>query len=196
VFVKICGITTADALAAAVDAGADAVGFVFATSPREIDAERAAELCQALPRSVGKVAVMHHPDAAAIDAVLAVFEPEWLQTDAEDLAAIELPAGCRPLPVLRNGRPPGEPLPDLVVFEGTVSGTGATADWDEARRLAAMTRLILAGGLSADNVGAAIASVRPWGVDVSTGVESSRGIKDPGKIAEFVARVRALESDT
>jgi phosphoribosylanthranilate isomerase len=79
------------------------------------------------------------------------------------------------------------------LFEGAVSGSGRTADWEEARELALGTELILAGGLDAGNVTAAIRAVRPWGVDVSSGVERRRGEKDAGKIKEFVARVRALE---
>ena len=76
-----------------------------------------------------------------------------------------------------------------------MSGSGQTADWDEARRLAPRTALILAGGLTPDNVAEAIGLVAPWGVDVSSGVERRRGEKDPAKIKEFVARVRALEED-
>jgi phosphoribosylanthranilate isomerase len=82
-----------------------------------------------------------------------------------------------------------------LLFEGRVSGSGATADWDEARTLARGTELILAGGLDADNVAAAVEYVRPFGVDVSSGVESERGKKDPRKVTEFIARVRALEND-
>jgi phosphoribosylanthranilate isomerase len=80
-----------------------------------------------------------------------------------------------------------------LLFEGAVSGSGRTADWTEARALAAETQLILAGGLDAANVRAAIEAVRPWGVDVSSGVERRRGEKDSVKIREFVARVRAME---
>ena len=126
--------------------------------------------------------------------MLEVFEPDWLQTDAEDLAAMELPDGCRALPVFRNGRtPPAGERPPRLLFEGAVSGSGRTADWDEARALAAASEVILAGGLDAQNVAAAIRAVRPWGVDVSSGVERRRGEKDAGKIKEFVARARALE---
>lgn len=192
-FVKICGITSAEALEAAVASGADAVGFVFADSPRRIDPVTAARLCRDLPASITRIAVMHHPDAATVAEVLAVFEPDVVQTDAEDFADIELPATCRALPVYRNGRlPPGE-LPERIVFEGAISGTGRTANWDEAKALATRTELILAGGLDPDNVTAAIDTVHPWGVDVSSGVEASRGVKDPDRIAEFVARVRAVE---
>ena len=193
-FVKICGMTTGDAVNAAVAAGADAVGFVFAPSPREVSAERALELSANVPDTVLRVAVMHHPTREHARHVLEVLEPDWLQTDAEDLAGLDLPADCAVLPVYRNGRAPeGPSYPARMLFEGAQSGTGKTADWSEARALAAATDVVLAGGLDADNVAEAIDTVRPWGVDVSSGVERERGLKDPAMIAEFVARVRALE---
>lgn len=193
-FVKICGLKTEDAVAAAVEAGADAVGFVFAPSPREVTPERAEELCAGVPRTVARVAVMRHPAAELVRRVLDVFGPDWLQTDAEDFEGIDLPARTAALPVYRNGGPrPGQGAARLL-FEGSVSGSGQTADWDEARALAQGRELILAGGLDADNVTAAIEAVRPWGVDVSSGVERRRGEKDPVKIKEFVARVRAWEA--
>lgn len=207
-FVKICGITSDEALAAAVEAGADAVGFVFADSARRVTPARAAALCATLPQGISRIAVMRHPDAATVADVLATFAPDWLQTEAEDFAAIALPDSCEALPVYRNGRLPagfltgapaavGEagPIPARLLFEGAVSGTGEKADWNEARALASRTALVLAGGLDPDNVADAIRYVRPWGVDVSSGVERSRGIKDPQKIATFVARVRALETE-
>ncbi|HZF29153.1 MAG TPA: phosphoribosylanthranilate isomerase [Gammaproteobacteria bacterium] len=192
-FVKICGINSAAAAAAAVEAGADALGFVFAESPREVTPEKAVELCAAVPSSVARVAVMRHPRAELVRRVLDVFDPDWLQTDADDFAALALPERCAALPVYRNGGARTTPPPARLLFEGAVSGSGRTADWTEARALAAETQLILAGGLDAANVAAAIEAVRPWGVDVSSGVERRRGEKDPVKIREFVARVRAME---
>ncbi|HET8697323.1 MAG TPA: phosphoribosylanthranilate isomerase [Gammaproteobacteria bacterium] len=191
--VKICGLTTLDAVEAAVAAGADAVGFVFARSPREVTPERAAELSAGVPARVKRVAVMRHPAPARVRRVLEVFAPDWLQTDAADLAQIELPPGCAPLPVLRTGSGATAGAPARVLFEGLTSGSGRLADWDEARELARHRELVLAGGLTPDNVADAIRAVRPWGVDVSSGVEQSPGRKDPVKIREFVARVRAME---
>jgi len=193
-FVKICGMNSADAVAAAVDAGVDALGFVFAPSPREVTPEQAQALCAELPANVLRVAVMRHPSRELWQRTLEVFAPHWLQTDAEDFDAIRLPAGCTALPVYRNGNTPADSdLPDRLLFEGAQSGTGRLADWDEAYELARVTEVILAGGLTAENVAAAVQVVRPWGVDVSSGVERERGEKDPAKIKEFVARVRALE---
>jgi len=192
VFVKICGINSEDAAEAAVTAGADALGFVLAESPRRVTPERARELCASLPDGVTRVAVLRHPPAELVRRVLEVFEPDWLQTDASDFALIALTQRCAALPVYRTGGVPAQPPPRLL-FEGKVSGSGTTADWDAAAELAARTQLILAGGLDPDNVGDAIRRVRPWGVDVSSGVERRRGEKDPKKIREFVARARAVE---
>jgi phosphoribosylanthranilate isomerase len=193
-FVKICGINSPEAVAAAVRAGADALGFVFSESPREVTPERAKELCAGLPGHVVRIAVMRHPEAARWQRALEVFAPDWLQTDADDLPAIKLPVGCVALPVYRDGNAPADSdLPDRLLFEGTHSGSGRLADWDEAQGLAHVAEVILAGGLTADNVADAVRFVKPWGVDVSSGVERARGEKDPAKIEEFVARVRAIQ---
>jgi len=195
VFVKICGLTTPAAVAAAVDAGADAIGFVFAESPRRIEPAQAVELCRDVPDGIVRVAVMHHPSAAAWTAVRDHFRPDWLQTDADDFLALELGDHCVPLPVYRDSdAPPPARWPTPMLFEGRRSGSGTPADWDTAAAIARVADVILAGGLGPDNVAAAIAAVAPWGVDVSSGVESRPGVKDPHKIVDFVARARAVES--
>lgn len=193
-FVKICGVTSAETIEAAVAARVDALGFVFTASPRRLTPARAHELAALVPGDVKRIAVTRHPSAALCREVLEVFVPQYFQSDADDLDDIVLPAGCVALPVYRNGQvPPDAADKPLVLFEGAVSGSGRTADWTEARALAARTRLVLAGGLNPDNVAAAIDAVRPWGVDVSSGVESRPGVKDPEKIRAFVARARAME---
>jgi phosphoribosylanthranilate isomerase len=193
-FVKICGMNSAEAVDAAVAAGADALGFVFAASPREVTPEQAKALCASVPAHVLRVAVMRHPHKEQWVRVIEVFEPNWLQTDAEDFRWIKLPQTCTPLPVYRDSNAPADSdLPDRLLYEGTQSGSGRVADWDEAAGLARVAEVILAGGLTVDNIGDAIRFVRPWGVDASSGLERARGEKDPVLIREFVARVRAIE---
>jgi len=193
-FVKICGMNSPEAVAAAVEAGVDALGFVFAESPREVTVDQALSLCAGVPAHIVRIAVMRHPHKEHWQRVVEAFQPNWLQTDADDFKWITLPASCQALRVYRDSDAPADSdLPDRLLYEGTHSGSGRVADWDEAHGLARVAEVILAGGLTAENVADAIRFVRPWGVDVSSGVESERGVKDPDKIREFVARARATE---
>jgi phosphoribosylanthranilate isomerase len=195
IWVKICGLTTHDAVEAAVAAGADAVGFVFAPSKRQVTATQAAQLAQGVPRRIPRVAVMLHPTQSQLDEVWTEFRPDVLQTDVEDLDRLRMPMGLAVMPVIRGGVGPKPHLHrnaiSRVLFEGPVSGVGSMSDWHSAAQLARTTQLVLAGGLNATNVADAIAAVRPFGVDVSSGVEASPGIKDPARIHEFVRRARA-----
>ena len=190
-FVKVCGMTTAEAVDAALAAGVDAIGFVFAESKRKVTPEQAMQLAEPARGKVKCIAVTRHPDQRHVDHILSRFKPDALQTDAEDFASLTLPATLERLPVVRAGSAEPKPLPTRLLFEGPVSGTGTTADWIAAGKLAARTQLILAGGLSPANVASAIAEVHPFGVDVSSGVEHSPGIKSPEKIASFVRSARA-----
>lgn len=190
-FVKICGLTTPEGVAAALAAGADAIGFVFAESVRRVDPARARELAAPARGRARCVAVTRHPEPALLERVVREFEPDVLQSDAADLEGVALSARIERLAVLRSGEPLPQPLPARVLFEGPVSGTGRTADWQAARALAARTQLVLAGGLHPGNVADAIRAVRPWGVDVSSGVEASPGVKSPERIHEFVRAARA-----
>jgi phosphoribosylanthranilate isomerase len=197
IFVKICGLRTAEAIEAAVEAGADALGFVFAASPRRVSVAEAKELTRGIPPGVLRVAVMHHPTQQEWDAVARGFEPDWLQTDSQDFADLDIGAEVRPLPVYRDRTDldtDAIAAEERVLFEAPASGQGQRADWDRAAELAARTRLMLAGGLTPDNVGSAIVQVRPWGVDVSSGVERRRGEKDPERIAAFIQAVRKTET--
>jgi len=190
-FVKICGLSDESSISAAVAAGADAVGFVFfEKSPRNVTPERAAMLSSAVPDRVLKIAVTLHPDAALWDAVQSLVHPDVLQTDLEDFAYLDVKPGIEKWPVLREGSLPGE-IPGTFVYEGQKSGRGRTVDWNSAAQLATRGRMILAGGLSVENIAEAIATVRPWGVDVSSAVESAPGVKDAVKIREFVAAAKA-----
>jgi phosphoribosylanthranilate isomerase len=201
--IKICGVTTREAVAAAVTAGADAVGFVFAESPRRIDPARAALLAWGLPPHVAAVAVFRHPSQVWVREVVRRFLPAWLQIDAEDLPALDLPPALRVLPVFRDVSGAESRLEDFrsryrrrrprLLFESRRSGNGETPDWNRAAGLGRACRLVLAGGLRPENVIEAIARVRPYAVDVSSGVESSPGVKEPERMAEFVRAVREGE---
>jgi phosphoribosylanthranilate isomerase len=190
-WIKVCGLTTLEAVDAAAEAGVAAVGFVFhADSPRHLDFESAATLAAAVPRGIDKVAVFLHPSQSLIDAAVAAVAPDLVQTDADDFAGLRLPAGVRPLPVLRSGAFAPAPLPARFVYEAARSGVGERADWNAARALAGGSELVLGGGLDPDNVIAAVRAVAPFGVDVSSGVEQARGRKDPRRILAFVAAAR------
>ncbi len=196
VLVKICGLTTADMVSAAVAAGADVVGLVFADSPRRVSVDQAISITRNLPAHIIRAAVMRHPTQAEWDAVAKDFCPDWLQTDVADFTGLEVSDDVVRMPVFRDtgsldmGAVAQVPQ---ALFEAASSGAGQRANWDRAAELAQTTRLMLAGGLDADNVAAAIRQAAPWGVDVSSGVEVSRGVKDQDKIAAFIEAVRETE---
>lgn len=192
VFVKICGLRDATNVAAAVAAGADAIGFVFADSVRRISPADAMLASQEIPVGVRRVAVMRHPSNEEWQAVLDVFSPDVLQTDAEDFAALDVPDTVICWPVYRQGESV-DVTSDVFIFEGADSGTGQTVDWAQAAIVGKNGQMILAGGLNAGNVADAIRTARPYGVDASSGIESSPGRKDPELIKQFVGAVRAVE---
>lgn len=192
-FIKICGITDQEAARAAVSSGASAVGFVFAASPRQVTARQAAAISDELPSGVLRVAVFRHPDPAEIEAVVEEFTPDLVQADRVALDGFDTAAT---LPVFREDggeAPDGRHGVGRFLYEGPVSGSGQLVDLARATSVARLGDMVLAGGLRPDNVGRAIATVRPFGVDVSSGVESSPGVKDPALIRSFVAAVRAAE---
>lgn len=201
--VKICGITRPADAQAAAQAGADAIGLVFyPPSPRFLGIERAVEIRDALPPFVQTVALFVNPDAAQVAQVIGRVKPSLLQFHGD-----ETPAFCEEFGVpyvkacrVRAGAREGELLEYLRPFSrasawlldshvAEYGGVGERFDWS----LAPAERerpLILSGGLSPENVREAVRRVRPWGVDVSSGVESSKGIKDPARMAAFIAEVR------
>jgi len=194
VFIKICGLSDAQSVAAAVAAGADAIGFVFADSVRKVSPSEARIASREVPASVQRVAVMRHPSNDEWQAVANEFAPDVLQTDAEDFAALDVADNIVCWPVIRQDNDASVAVPSGVfVYEGANSGSGETVDWAAARPVSDRGRMILAGGLNAGNVAAAITAVRPWGVDASSGIESSPGKKDIELIRQFIAVIRAAE---
>lgn len=192
--IKICGLTSAGDVRSAVAAGADAIGFVFAESKRRVTPTQAAVAASAAPEGIQRIAVMLHPGNAEWLDVLTAFKPDVLQTDHEDYAALEVPDHVERWPVYREGSVQDDTeLPETFLYEGPTSGHGAKVDWTAAARIAGRGRMMLAGGLNAANVARAVLTVRPFGVDVSSGVESAPGVKDPESIHEFVMAARAAE---
>jgi phosphoribosylanthranilate isomerase len=198
--IKICGITRAEDAAAAALAGADAIGLVFyPPSPRYLSVERAVEIRDALPPFVQAVALFVNADAAQVAQVIGRVRPALLQFHGEEtpqfcgqfgvpyVKACRVRPGVDALEYLRPFSRAAAWLFDSFVPE--YGGVGERFDWSLLP--AARERpVILSGGLSRDNVAEAIRRVRPWGVDVSSGVESGKGVKDAKKITEFIAEVR------
>ena len=197
VLIKICGLRDAATVEAAVAAGANAVGFVFAESVRRVTPAEASDAARQVPESVLRVAVMRHPSNDEWQSVLDEFAPDVLQTDAEDFAGLDVPHNVIRWPVVREGSVVVDTgLPEVFVYEGVDSGVGEKVDWSRAAEVATRGRMILAGGLAADNVATAMRVVDPWGVDVSSAVESAPGQKDIEMISQFISAARAAENDS
>ena len=198
--IKICGITRVEDAEAAARAGADAIGLVFyPPSPRFLGLDQARRLASALPPFVSTVALFVNPAADEVRAVLEHVRPAMLQFHGE-----ETPAFCGQfgMPYVKacRVRPGVDLLEYLRPFSGAAGwlldshveeygGIGEAFDWSlvPAER---PRPLVVSGGLTRDNVREAIRRVRPWAVDVSSGVESAKGIKDADRIAAFIAEVR------
>jgi phosphoribosylanthranilate isomerase len=208
--VKICGITNPDDARAAVEAGADALGFVFcAGSPRVVAPKAVTEITRGLPGRVLRVGVFL--DAAPTTILRTV---SACRLDAVQLHGDESPEFCdalAPFPVWKAFRVRSrDVLQQLAAYrdmtaawlldgymEGQAGGTGAMFNWDlavEAKQLA--HPIVLAGGLTPENVAEAVRFVRPAAVDVSSGVESAPGRKDADKVRRFIAAVRSVEPDS
>ncbi len=204
--IKICGITDPTAAVAASDAGADAVGFVFyPPSPRNLEPDAATDLARHVSPLVTRVAVFRSPESREIKDVVSRFHPHVIQVEPSAQSVAAIPDSVALLPVFHEGPhledevaafiPRSGAAPTIVLEAAGTGGRGLAPDWDRAAKLAKSTHLVLAGGLSPDNVADAIRLVRPWAVDVSSGVESSPGVKDPKLIAAFVAAVREAEME-
>lgn len=206
--IKICGLTREADVDAAVAAGADAVGFVLvAASPRGVSAARAGALARRLPAFVAPVLLFADADSALIEAGLAAVPQALLQFHGAESAADCARWGRPYLRAVRMA--PGVNLLDwarrhpaacgLVLDTGVASGrglfggTGKVFDWSLVPAHVPAP-LVLSGGLDAANVGAGVARLRPWAVDVSSGVEAAQSVKDPLRIAAFCAAVRAADA--
>jgi phosphoribosylanthranilate isomerase len=198
--VKICGITRPQDARDAAQAGADAIGLVFyPPSPRYLSTERAAEVRDALPPFVQSVALFVNPDAAQVAQVIGRVHPAMLQFHGEEtpdfcaqfglpyVKACRVRPGVDPLAYLQPYARAAAWLVDSFVPE--YGGVGESFDWSLVPS-ARSRPLVLSGGLDRGNVAQAIRAVRPWGIDVSSGVESAKGVKDAAKMAAFIGEVR------
>jgi phosphoribosylanthranilate isomerase len=221
VWIKICATTSlADAMVAA-EAGADAVGFVFAPSPRRVTAEQAGAIVAELPAEIEKIGVFVNASLKEITATVETAGLTGMQlhseVTADETAKLRARFGPR-LRILRvvhfeAGAPERaaaaamdascDASVDAILVDSrtatALGGTGKSYDWAEARRavFGAMkeTKLVAAGGLTPENVAEAIAMLRPWGVDVVSGVEAAPGRKDAAKVRAFVANAGAATQD-
>lgn len=198
-FVKICGITNEEDALMAVALGADAVGFVFAPSPRQVTPGTARDIARRLPPEILTVGVFRDQGSRFV-----IETTQFAQLRGVQLHGHETPADaervrpyCQALIVAFPAGDPGlahvdDYGADAILLDSHAPGSGEVFDWSLAEGAPTNRRLILAGGLDADNVAAGIAEVRPWGVDVSSGVEvdGQPGRKDPLKVQAFIHAVR------
>jgi len=197
--VKICGITRLEDARHAVEHGATALGFIFwPRSPRYIEPAAAADIIASLSDPVTTVGVFVNASADAVRTIAATTSIGVVQLHGDEPPAFAAQVG---LPVVRSvtlddaievmdAWPSGTPLLLDAGDPERRGGTGQRVDWPRAAGIARQRRVILAGGLTADNVADAIACVRPYGVDVSSGVEAGPGVKDPDKVARFLKAAR------
>lgn len=199
--IKICGLTRAEDARAAADLGVDAVGVVlWPDSPRAATLDQAAAVSAAVPTSTMRVGVFVRPTLDEIAIAIAGAGLTAVQIHGADDPAVygEVPVPVIWAAALRDGAPaPVTPDRMTLLLDAydpvQHGGTGRTIDWSRAHTVALREpRLILAGGLTPDNVAHAIAVVRPWGVDVSSGVETAPGIKSPARMQAFVAAARRV----
>lgn len=198
-FVKICGVTNEDDALLAVAMGADAIGFVFAPSPRQVHPEVVRDIVKRLPHDTLTVGVFRNETPERVIDIVNRTGLRGAQLHggetAEDLRLVRLrvpfviqalPAGDARL----AGAGTGPESADVVLVDSQSPGSGEVFDWSLAEGAPDGVRLILAGGLNPDNVGQAIRKVRPWGVDSASGTEASPGRKDATKVRLFVARAK------
>jgi phosphoribosylanthranilate isomerase len=218
-WIKICGNTSLEDALLGVEAGADALGFVFAPSPRRVTAAEVASIATYLPATVERIGVFVDARLDEIYSTVRACSLTGVQLHFE--SGPELPAKLRArlgpslriLRVVHFDAGAAEPVADRIAGHArnphvdavlvdsrtatAAGGTGVAFDWVEARRTvfagAGSPRLIAAGGLTPENVAEAIATLRPWGVDVASGVEAEPGRKDAAKVGAFVARARAAD---
>ncbi len=193
-FVKVCGLSTPESVREAVDAGADAVGFVLTASPRVVSPSQAASLLAVVPKTVSPIGVFRDEPVADAIAIARAAGLEWIQLHgARSRADVETvhDAGMKLVRAITMGATQDEFEDwgeDLLLIDAAVPGSGKSWDYASVAALPVLQgrNWLLAGGLEPGNVGRASAAAHAWGVDVSSGVEASRGVKDLAKVRAFV----------
>lgn len=207
--IKICGITEVSYARAAIEAGADLIGVVLAPSPRQVSYDKAAEIAAAVKKRLPVVGVFVNMPAGTVNSAIASCGLDWVQLSGDEsweyCQQIERPVikaihiaddwdGKRLTSHLEDGqRRLGSRAPIYLLdtwSEQKYGGTGQAFAWEIAREAVAKYPIIIAGGLNPENAGQVVSGLRPWGVDVSSGVESG-GVKDIEKIKAFVQAVRS-----
>jgi len=202
VFVKICGITNEEDALLATAMDADALGFVFAPSPRQVQREAVRDILKRLPREIHTVGVFRNERKERVVEIVSktglhgaqlhgnesIDDVHWIHERVQFV----IRAYSAGDPALATAR---ETKADIILVDSPTPGAGKVFDWQLAEGAPSGMKLLLAGGLNAENVGDAIRLARPWGVDVSTGVEDRPGRKDPKKLREFVEAARAAAAE-
>jgi len=203
--VKVCGNTTLETALVAVEEGADMLGFIMVPgTPRSISVRQARKIVSEVPPHVDTVGVFVNRAIGEVEQVAATIGFTVVQLHGEETWE---DAASLPYPLVKAVRldsaaaaatvtwPPGQVLLADTHAPGMLGGTGRTFPWEWVEDLALRYRLILSGGLSAENVGAGIRALRPWGVDASSRLESTPGVKDPELIRAYVRAARRAESE-
>ena len=199
-FIKICGITTVDDALLATALGADAVGFILAPSRRQVVPPRVEEIVRRLPPDVLTVGVFRDEAPQRVIEIVNRCGLKAAQLSGrETMEETRLIRGS--IPAVIKAFPGGSPAlsvadrygADIVMVDSETPGSGQVFDWSLAEGAPGGIRLLMAGGLTPENVATAIAKVRPWGVDVATGVEMSPGRKDPARLRAFINAARGAE---
>lgn len=198
-FVKVCGLSTPESVREAVNAGADAVGFVLTASPRVVTPSQASSLLAEVPAGVSPIGVFRHEPVADAVAIARAAGLGWVQLHGprsrQDVTTVH-DAGMKLIRAVTLGATPeefedwGE---DLLLIDAAVPGSGEVWDYASVAALPVLQgrHWLLAGGLDPDNVGDASTAAHAWGVDVSSGVEASRGVKDLAKVRAFVQAAKS-----
>ena len=196
-FVKICGITNEQDALLAVALGADALGFVFAPSPRQISPALAREIVKRLPPETVTVGVFRNETPSRIIEIVNEARLQGAQLHGQETPAMTAEVATDVRFVIKavvagsqDASHANNFASDAILVDGLHPGSGTAYDWELLRDIPTDIRLMLSGGLTSENVAAGIAQVRPWGVDVSSGVEKAPGLKDAVKMRHFITNAR------